>query len=113
MSVNVDIDLNGKTYTLRPSLGAAKTVNGLHGGFVGVYAALQRFDMTTFAAVICAGTGTKKPDSVAEVEEAVWQAGLEPLLPPLSRYVTILMNGGREPIARDDDEKQGGEAKNS
>lgn len=89
----VEVKLNGKTEVLRCSLSAAKKVNGA-GGFAQVLGKLAGFDMDYYVLVVAAGLG-KKP---AEVEDAVYQAGLPNLTELLSQFVQLLANGGR-PIA--------------
>lgn len=87
---DVEITLNGKTETLRCTLRAARKVNALTGGFIGVGQRLQSFDLDTYAAIVAAGLD-KKP---ADVEDAVFEAGLFNIFPTMDEYVGRLMNGG-------------------
>lgn len=86
----VEITLNGKSETLRPSLGAAKRVNAL-GGFMNVHSKLQAYDFDYFVAVIAAGLEKKS----ADIESAVYKTGLPNLLGDVSSFVNLLANGGK------------------
>ena len=99
----VEIDLNGKTETLRCTLKAAKLVNS-GGGYGEVLRKLAVFDHDAYVHVVAAGMG-KKP---GDVEDAVYRAGLPSLTEPLSEYVMLLANGGRPLVATE--ENPAGEA---
>ncbi|MDB5620511.1 hypothetical protein [Tardiphaga sp.] len=86
----VEIELNGKTETLRSSLDAGKKVNA-GGGYGQVLQKLAAFDQDYYVLVVAAGLG-KKP---SDVEHAVWKAGLPNLTEALSTYVQYLANGGK------------------
>ncbi len=86
----VEITLDGKTETLRPSLGAMKKINAAD-GFTNVINKLLGYDFDYFVRVISAGLN-KKP---ADIEDAVYKAGLPNLVQPLALYVGYLANGGK------------------
>ncbi len=86
----VEIKLDGKTETLRSSLGAFKKVNAA-GGYTNVINKLLGYDFDYYVTVISAGLN-KKP---ADVEEAIYKAGLPNLLGDLTKYVGYLANGGK------------------
>lgn len=92
----VDIELNGKTETLKTSLRAARTINGACGDFMNALDGLNKFNMTAYTIIIAAGLD-KKP---SDVEEAVFSTGLVELTGPLSRFVNALAHGGRDPDAK-------------
>lgn len=98
MSGDVEIKLNGKVETLRPSLGAAKRVNAT-GGFAHVVNRLQAADLDFYILVVAAGLGKKN----AEVEDAVYKTGLPALGADVVKFVNILANGGKpyEPATSD------------
>lgn len=109
MSVNpgeVEITLNGREEILRPTLRAAREINNGCGGYSGAFRKLTEFDLSAYVAIVAAGLGKK----YGEVEEAVHKAGILNLTEPLSRFVTILANGGKEPNSGSDGEPQEGEA---
>jgi hypothetical protein len=97
----VDIDLNGRSETLRSSLGAAKKVNGA-GGYAQVLQKLAAFDLDYYVLVVSAGLG-KKP---SDVEDAVYRTGLPNLTEQLSTYVQYLANGGK-PLSVIEDDRSG------
>ncbi len=97
----VELDLNGKTETLRCTLRAGKLINA-GGGFAEVLRKLAGFDLDAYVYVVAAGLG-RKP---ADVEEAVYSTGLVNLTEKLSEYVTLLANGGK-PLASSGDGKTG------
>lgn|SRR4051812_601943 len=98
----VEIDLGGKTETLRPSLGAAKRVNAA-GGFQNVINRVIAFDFDYYVSVIAAGLN-KKPQ---EIEDAVYQEGVYKLQGKVVSFVALLANGGK-PLS--EPEKDTGEA---
>lgn len=91
----VEITLAGVKHTLRCSLRAARTVSALSGGFSGAYQGLSGYNLSTYTAIVAAGLD-KRGNDASKVEEQVYETGLEPLTAPLSRYLGLLMNGGRE-----------------
>lgn len=98
----VEITLAGTKYTLRCSLRAARTVSALSGGFSAAFQGLSGFNMATYVAIVAAGLD-KRGNDAADVEKQVYETGLEALTAPLSRYLGLLMNGGREAAASTDE----------
>lgn len=89
---DVEIELDGKTVTLKPKLQAAKLVcRAGGGGFQPVVNRLQVGDIDIYSLVVAAGLN--KP--VKDVEEAVFRTGLTALAPHLIEFVNLLANGGR------------------
>ena len=95
ITTGVEIELDGETHTLKPSLKAARTVSRIGNGFQGVYAGLVNSNFDVFAAVIKAGI-TSKNISTDDLDEAIYQTGLTKLLEPVARFVRLLQNGGKE-----------------
>lgn len=91
-SGEVEIELDGTTYTLTPTLRAALTVNKSFGGFVKANDRLMQFDLEAIILSIHAGLGDKSPDGLAE---KVFAAGVTKLTPVAIEFVNILANGGR------------------
>ena len=94
----VEITLGDTAYTLKPSLRAARLVSAMD-GFVGAYQRLQRFDFATFVAIIAAGLPQRSPADMKALEEEVFATGVDPLFEPLTKFVNMLMSGGRDPAA--------------
>lgn len=91
----VEITLAGEPHVLRSTLRAAKEVSASAGGFIGAYQRLAAFDFGTYVAIVAAGLGKR----ASEVEQMVYETGIAPLSEPLSRFVQLLANGGKEPVA--------------
>jgi hypothetical protein len=89
----VDIELGGKIETLKSSIPAARTASQVGGGFIGASARVAAFDFDTVLHIVAAGLG-KKP---ADVERAVFEAGMPTLSGPVSTFITYLANGGKPP----------------
>lgn len=95
--VTVEIEMGDKIYALRPKLGVMRAVSRLQGGFVGVLRKINDRDYDTMANIICLGTGATSKAATEEAEEAIFAHGIDELVKPLTRYVLVLMNGGRDP----------------
>ena len=98
----VEITLKSKPETLRCTLKAAKSVNGIAGGFQGALARLATMDQDAYFLIVAAGLG-KRP---VDVEQAVYETGLTTLTEALSNYVLLLANGGK-PLAAAEDAGEG------
>ncbi len=103
-SGDVEIKLNGKFETLRPSLGAARRVNAAYGDFSKAVNRIQAADLEAYIAVVAAGLGKK----TADVENDVYLTGLPALGADVIKFVNILANGGK-PFEPDAGETASGE----
>jgi hypothetical protein len=92
----VDIVLGDVTYTLQSTLGAAKRVNAHFGSMGEAYFRVSKMELEAYTGVIAKALATEAKDLEA-LEQAVWSAGLDALRVPLTKYITLLTNGGREP----------------
>jgi hypothetical protein len=92
----VKIELDGEEIELVPSLAAMEYLHSQVDNFQAVYAKLATLNFDMYAHVIVAGVQPKKANFKA-VKENVFETGLTGLMEPLIRYVTILLNGGKEP----------------
>lgn len=99
----VEINLAGKPVKLVCTLRAAKAINAM-GGFAEAFRRLAAFDLDAYVAVVAAGTNKK----AADVEDAVFAAGMPNLTEKLSEYVGLLANGGRP--AKSEEAETAGEA---
>ena len=79
--------------TLKCSIAAARTASQVGGGFIGASARVAAFEFDTILMIVAAGLG-KKP---ADIEQAVFEAGMPALSGPVSTFVTYLANGGKPP----------------
>lgn len=102
---DVEIELDGETIVLKPSLGACQALCRAPGGLYratpydapSVADRLTAFDLDTMALIIRAGLGLG-PGAVKDLEEKIYNTGLLNLRLPLSNFVGIVANGGRPPI---------------
>lgn len=92
---NVDITLDGETVTLRPTLRAAQTISKQSGGIMSAVQAVGRFDLEVMTSVIALGLNVTTPREISDLAEKVWSTGMADLVEPVTRYLTILANGGR------------------
>lgn len=104
---NVDIELDGETVTLRPTLKAAQTISRQAGGIVKAIEAIGKFDLDAMVGVIQLGLNLSNKDA-ANLAEKVWATGMAELSGPVINYLSILANGGR-PISS----TEGGEGDDS
>lgn len=104
MNGDTDIELNGKTVTLKCTPRALRELDGMAGSFNDILNGLVTYRFSTYCAVVAAGLG-KRPSLV---EDDVFATGLDGLVAPLTEYVGRLMRGGRD--APSEQEKASGEA---
>jgi len=88
----VRITLAGQDRVLRSSLRAARAVSAGQDGFVGALQRLSRYDFDAFVSIIAVGLSVEP----SEIEEAIYETGLQDLIDPASKYVGYLMRGGQE-----------------
>jgi len=88
---NVEIELDGETVVLKPTLLACQTLSRKAGGLSAAVEAVGRMDFDMLVSVIALGLNRKPSD----VEEAVWSTGMTNLVAPAIRFLTIVSNGGR------------------
>jgi len=92
---NVTITLDGDEVTLRPSLKAAQTISKQAGGIIAAIHAVGRFDFETIVSVVALGLGVSQAKEVQSLAEKVYSTGITDLVEPVTKYLTIIANGGR------------------
>lgn len=102
-SGEITISLDDDKVVLRSTLRAAKAVSAGQGGFVGALQRISQFELAAYVSVVAAGSGRNEK----EIEDAVFSAGIQSLAEPLTKYVALLMNGGRDPNAKSENEASG------
>jgi hypothetical protein len=90
----VDIKLGEDTHTLRCTVRAWEEINALFGSYTEAYRQLATLNSAAYISIVAAGLG--KPPK--EIKSAVYAAGMSDLVGPLTKYLTLLSNGGREPV---------------
>lgn len=94
---DVEIELDGETVVLKPSLDACITISRAGGGLYGqntLTDRIARADFDAMAAVIRAGLGLTG-NAVKNLDGQIYRTGLVNLIGPLTRFVMIVGNGGR------------------
>lgn len=94
-SGNVTITLDGEDVVLKPSLKAAQTISKTSGGIISAVQAVGRFDFETMVTVIALGLGKTGTRDVQELAEKVYTTGVTELVEPVTKFLTIIANGGR------------------
>ena len=92
---NVDLVLDGHNVTLRPTLRAAQTLSKQSGGLMSAVQAVARLELEVITSVIAMGLNVTTPREINDLAEKVWSTGVVDLVDPVTRYLTILANGGR------------------
>ncbi|TPN26629.1 hypothetical protein FKO01_25485 [Mesorhizobium sp. B2-3-3] len=91
---NVEIELDGDTVVLRPSLMAAQAISRQSGGISSAVRAVGNYDFDVIVSVVTLGLGLTGNEA-KEVPNRVYRTGLTDLVGPVSTYLTIIANGGR------------------
>lgn len=99
---DLDINLNGKTATLKWKLSVHKKISAEFGGMFPAHRAVTDFDIEAYAKIIAIATERVLPDALDEVQEDVFAAGMEALQPDLLKYLNRLVTGGKDPAPVDD-----------
>lgn len=92
---NVDLVLDGQTVTLRPTLRAAQMLSKQSGGLMSAVQAVARLDIEVVTSVIAMGLNITRPNDINDLAEKVWSTGVVELVEPVTKFLTILANGGR------------------
>lgn len=92
----VKIQLADEDIELVPTLEAMEYLHKQVDNFQAVYARLSTMNFDMYTHVIYAGVIGKKPN-IKAIKENVFETGMIPLMEPLIRFTTILLNGGKEP----------------
>ena len=97
------VELGGEKRELKPTLNAATRLARLPGGLVGVMNSLRNYELDIYVAVLAHGVGFTQQGQKG-LEQKVFDAGMSNLIGPCSRYIMLLINGGRDPRAEEQKE---------
>ena len=102
----VNLRMGGVDVTLRPTPHALRTVLTELGGARQVYSALYNIEYAAIFGLIKAGQRRSDDEvwSAADtkaLDAAIFAYGISDLVEPCTRYLTLLLNGGREPKEED------------
>lgn len=99
---DVQIELGGEEVILKPSLHATLQLSRQQGGIVGAINKVGQLDMDTFVAAISLGLNLKNTRDQRDLAEKVYKTGMVDLVAPVTKYLTILANGGKPPRESED-----------
>lgn len=93
---NVALELDGKAFELRPSVGACMAISKMGGGsgMHGMVARCGALDFDSIKAVIVAGLSLN-PNQARSIDEAIFRTGLMDLAGPCIDFINVVANGGR------------------
>lgn len=106
--VTIELPDNG-TVELVPTLAALEYLDKQAENFQAVFAKLGSMNFDMYAQVIKAGLLSHpsfKNAKISEIKDEVYNAGVISLMEPLIRYVSILLNGGKEPAKVDENSEE-------
>lgn len=118
LSSDVEITLDGQIFHLRSSLKAANAVSNHFGGFIAAYQHIANASLQAFQYIIRQGIPKAELDDLStdDLNHLIWATGTNKLVGPVSKYITRLQNGGRDPededekkVSRDEDDEGNGE----
>ena len=107
MSDTVSIELEGKTFELKPTLGALEALSKKYENFQSVYTRLGSMNLEVYTDVVYAGVKGKLPPNDKERQETnaeIYNAGIITLMPSLIEFMGLLLNGGKRPSEEDNQE---------
>lgn len=102
----VDIELDGETVMLKPTLKAFQKIENRFGGLRPAIQELSSMNLETVAFVISAASNVGQKD-MDDLREKVFSAGVVNLMPKVTEYLVLLMN----PTGKDADDKEPDEGK--
>jgi hypothetical protein len=103
---NVEVELSGEKRELKPTLEAMRRVNAYRGGLRNALEAVSNADLDAVALVIGAGLGMKRPEDFEAVAQSIYREGLVKFTGPATDFCVRLANGGRDPSADADADKE-------
>ncbi len=96
-------------FQLKASVRAVLGVSDLDGGLTNVLVRIQKMDFRTYVAVV--RIGLSADDKLSKrLNDLVFETGLLTLMEPLVKFVTLLMNGGKDPKDKEEGEGDQGNA---
>lgn len=92
----VDIDLGGEVYTLKPTPAAILKINRQFGGLRSAMERVRDIDVDAVAVIVAAGAGLGGREA-KDMPERIAAEGVASLAGPVSEYLAYLLNpSGRE-----------------
>lgn len=99
---DLDIELNGKTATLKWKLPVAQKIGEAFGGMIPAHRAVNEFDLAGYTKIVAIATERVLPDTFDELQAEVFATGMESLHDPLLKFLNRLVSGGKDPAPIDE-----------
>lgn len=91
----VTLRLGEEDVVLTPSLPAAQAINRQFGGFTGAFARVSAADLDALTFIVAHGLGKADAAAQKDLASRIYATGIVTLAGPVSRFVGLLLNGGR------------------
>lgn len=101
---DLEIELDGAPYTLRPTLEACDRIAKIGGGLSAAVARCSNLDFDSICEVIGAGLGASSASQKKQIKELVYKAGIFSVAPSAIDFIHIVANGGRPPILDEEED---------
>lgn len=97
------VTVGDRDYTLKPTLGAVRKIEAMHGGLVPAFQMLSKGSVDGVTSIIAAGADLKKQEQIEALAEDVFQAGVQSVALDLIPYISFLL----KPSHKDDEPGEG------
>ena len=90
------VEAGSNTYTLKPTLGAARAIESKFGGVLPALSALGQGGVSTIALIVAAGSGmdTNKRKDLEQIEEDIFEGGVALVGSQVLPFIKALLNPG-------------------
>ena len=102
----VDVELDGETLTLKPTL---KALMKIESHFGGMRAAIERcgdLSLDGLSVIIAAGAGLS-PRETKDVKDKIFAEGITNVLPSATEYLLLLLNPTGKEVEETEDDSEG------
>ena len=93
----VEVDINGKSYELKPTLKAYEQIESRMGGLRQAIESVSSMSIEVLASIVAIGAGRGMKD-LQKVKEDIFAEGALNVLPKVTEYLMLLLN----PSGKDD-----------
>ena len=105
----IDVEINGKKYTMKPTLAAYEKIETRMGGLRQAIESCSNMSIDSIAFIVASGSGTGSKE-MNELKENIFQEGALNVLPKVTEYLMKLLNpSGKETNDGVQEEKEAGE----
>jgi hypothetical protein len=104
----LSVTLDGDTFDLHPTFNTVERLNALFGGLKPAFQTVDNMNFKGTVRVIIAASTVHgiREDRVEQLARALWEhPKRSEVLDPVSRLLVLLLNGGKEPDKKDDEDE--------